>query len=94
MSGGHFAYKQYDITEMAEELDYLIRENKNEKLTVYGDTIGRHYSDETIEEFKYASAMLRKAAVYMQRIDWLVSCDDGEESFHERLAEDMLGHKK
>ena len=29
------------------------------------------------------------AEAYAQRVDWLVSGDDGEESFHERLKEDL-----
>jgi hypothetical protein len=28
---------------------------------------------------------LKLAYVYAQRIDWLLSCDDGEDSFHKRL---------
>lgn len=47
------------------------------------------YSDEVIEEFKKGLDILRKAYVYAQRIDWLISCDDGEESFHRRLKEDL-----
>lgn len=47
------------------------------------------YPDEVIEEFKKGVEMLRKAHVYAQRIDWLISGDDGEESFHERLKEDL-----
>jgi len=33
--------------------------------------------------------VLRKAAIYAQRIDWLLSGDDGEESFLERLKEEL-----
>lgn len=29
------------------------------------------------------------ASVYAQRVDWLICGDDSEESFHERLAEDL-----
>ena len=47
------------------------------------------YSDEVIEEFKIAVEFLRIAYVYAQRIDWLVSGDDGEESFMERLKKDL-----
>jgi hypothetical protein len=47
------------------------------------------YPDDVIAEFKKGLDMLRKAQVYAQRIDWLVSGDDGEESFHERLKEDL-----
>jgi hypothetical protein len=29
------------------------------------------------------------AQIYAQRIDWLVSGDDNEDSFHKRLAKDL-----
>ena len=47
------------------------------------------YPDDVIEEFKKGLDILRRAQVYAQRIDWLVSGDDGEETFHERLKEDL-----
>lgn len=49
----------------------------------------REYSEETIEEFKKGLDILRKAYIYAQRIDWLLSGDDDEKSFHERLKEDF-----
>ncbi len=54
------------------------------------------YSRETINKFKKAVRKLREAEIYAQRIDWLLSGDDGEESFHERLKEDLreLQNKK
>ena len=47
------------------------------------------YSEATITEFKKGLDYLRKAYIYAQRIDWLLSGDDGEESFHERLKEEL-----
>ena len=47
------------------------------------------YSDEIIKEFKNAYKALRKAEIYAQRIDWLLAGDDGEESFIERLKEEL-----
>jgi hypothetical protein len=47
------------------------------------------YPDDVIEEFKKGVEILRKAHVYAQRIDWLISGDDGEETFHERLKEEL-----
>jgi HEPN domain-containing protein len=47
------------------------------------------YPDEVIEEFKEAVKYLRIAYVYAQRIDWLVSGDDNEEAFMERLNKDL-----
>lgn len=47
------------------------------------------YPPEIIEKFKEAERVLRMAYVYAQRIDWLLSGDDGEDSFLERLSEDL-----
>ena len=47
------------------------------------------YPDEVIAEFKNGVNLLRKAAVYAQRIDWLLAGDDGEKSFITRLKEDL-----
>lgn len=44
---------------------------------------------ETLEEFKKGLKILKTAAIYAQRIDWLLSGDDGEESFKERLKEEL-----
>ena len=47
------------------------------------------YTPQTLEEFRKAIHTLRQAAVYVQRIDWFLSGDDGEESFHKRLKEEL-----
>lgn len=47
------------------------------------------YPDNIIEKFKEAVDILKKAEIYAQRIDWLLSGDDGEKSFIERLKEDL-----
>jgi hypothetical protein len=105
MSGGAFDYKQYNIGMIADEVEQIIlnsgRPKTQEELR---DSWGRDnswyethpedlnhykYPDDVIEEFKKGLDILRKAQVYAQRIDWLVSCDDGEESFHRRLKEDL-----
>jgi hypothetical protein len=38
---------------------------------------------------KRAVYVLRMAYIYAQRIDWMLSGDDGEESLAERLAEEL-----
>ena len=48
-----------------------------------------NYSDETIQEFKNGIEAVKKAYIYIQRIDWLLSGDDGEDSFHKRLKKDL-----
>ena len=47
------------------------------------------FSEATIAEFRKGLDYLRKAYIYAQRIDWLLSGDDGEDSFHERLKEEL-----
>lgn len=96
MSGGHFQYKQHQLEDIADDIEELILKNDSDEKNEYGDTIGHHYKKETIIEFTKAVELLRKAQVYVQRIDWLVSGDDGEDSFQKRLAFDLnkLGSKK
>lgn len=85
MSGGHFDYAQYHIDRIADEVEQLIR--NNEKVNEWG--FANNYSAKTIDEFRKGLSLLRQAATYAQRIDWLVSGDDGEDSFHERLKEEL-----
>jgi len=89
MSGGHFQYKQWEIGNIADEVEQLIITNDSEELDRWGDRKGSHFTPETIEEFKKGLILLRQAYVYAQRIDWLLSGDDGEDSFHSRLKNDL-----
>jgi hypothetical protein len=89
MSGGHFQYQQYRLYSIADEIDQLIFDNESNEKNQYGDIKGCHFTPETIAEFKRGAELLRQAHVYAQRIDWLVSGDDGEDSFHRRLKSDL-----
>jgi macrodomain Ter protein organizer (MatP/YcbG family) len=89
MSGGHFQYKQWEIGNIADEVEQLILDNDSEEVNEWGDRKGCHFSPETIAEFKQGLTILRQAHIYAQRIDWLVSGDDGEDSFHRRLKHDL-----
>lgn len=87
MSGGHFNYDQYKIQQIADQVENLIQHNT---LPSEEEQYNRLlYTPETIEEFKNGLAILRQAYIYTQRIDWLVSGDDGEESFHKRLKKEL-----
>lgn len=91
MSGGHFDYLQYQIRQIADEVEQLIIKNgaKREHKESWEDEYHNKYSDEVIEKFKEGFDFLRKAEIYAQRIDWLVSGDDGEGSFLKRLENDL-----
>lgn len=77
MTGGHFDYDQNRISNIVVQIEDLI----------YNDS--GSYKPETIERFKQAVIALKIAYVFAQRIDWLVSGDDGEEDFHKRLLKDL-----
>ena len=85
MSGGHFNYKQHVLLDMADDIGSEIFNNNSKEKNEFGDNIGNRYNAETINEFEKAVKALKLAYVYAQRIDWLLSGDDGEDSFHIRL---------
>lgn len=51
-------------------------------------------SDETINAMKEACRQIRIAEIYTTRVDWMMSGDDSEESFRERIKEDLARFKK
>jgi hypothetical protein len=53
------------------------------------DLCHREYSKEVIKEFKNGVKYLKLAYIYAQRIDWLLSDDDGEENFLIRLKNEL-----
>lgn len=104
MSGGRFEYNQYKIRAIADSIDWEIRRSGKEKTEEemknefwkdqswyekYPEDRCHHkYPDEVIKEFERGYYILRLAEIYAQRIDWLLSGDDGDETFIERLAEE------
>jgi hypothetical protein len=106
MSGGHWNYIQNQLTEVVEDVVRKIERNGKEKTKEERkeegwkdpdwydkypeDKFHHKYPDEVIEEFKKGAKIIAEAQVYMQRIDWLLSGDDGEESFLKRLNQELL----
>ena len=89
MSGGRFDYDQYRIGHICEEVKTIIYNNDSEEVNEWGDRIGEGLSPKTIARFQEAVYFLTMAEIYAQRIDWLVSGDDGEDSFHKRLEQEL-----
>lgn len=86
MSGGHFDYVQHNLDDVVEEMNRLIY--KNSSPNEYG--YANNFSQETLNEFVNTIRAVKLARVYVQRVDWLVSGDDGENTFHEKLKEDII----
>jgi len=96
MSGGSLCdYDQYRVGYIADEIEQLIIKNgkpKRKEDRYSWDEEGilySNYSPKEIQKFQEALLALRIAQVYAHRVDWLISGDDGEESFHQRLEEDL-----
>jgi hypothetical protein len=102
MSGGRFEYNQYRIRDIATEIEQEIynsgrektqQEIKNEINSWYPghepDPVHYEYPKEVVNEFITAYKILRVAEIYAHRIDWLLSGDDGDETFMKRLSQDL-----
>ncbi len=89
MSGGHFDYAQYVIEDIASSIDNLIKTNTSKELDSFGQEMGRNYPADIITKFDEARKTLRLAASMAQRVDWLVSGDDGEDSFKKRWMDEV-----
>jgi hypothetical protein len=105
MSGGHWDYLQHRLYDVVDDIDEMVEKNGKEKTEEEmkaepwispdwykeypQDRFHYEYPPEIIEEFKRASIIIAQAEVYMQRIDWLLSGDDGNESFLRRLKDDL-----
>ena len=102
MSGGKFSYKQWHIDNIADQIEQeVILSGKpipKQKWSYYErqefEETHEHpmnyaYPDSVLRRMEEAVYALRAAAIYAQRVDYLLSGDDGEESFEERLSKEL-----
>mgnify|MGYP001092975859 CR=1 FL=1 len=89
MSGGYFDYNQWRVNDIADQIERVIANNDDDTPDEYGRRHGRGYSAETLARFREAVAALNRAAKMAQRVDWLLSGDDSEDSFHRRWDEEI-----
>lgn len=102
MSGGRFDYKQWHIGNIADQIeqevimsgkpipkskwDYFERQEYEE---THKQPMNYAFPDEVLRRMEEAVYALRKAAIYAQRVDYLLCSDDGEECFEERLKKEL-----
>lgn len=75
MSGGSLNY--WNANEPIEEIKKRLMFGKGK------------YSPATLKVMQEAIKAMRKAEIYSHRLEWFFSGDDGEESLHSRLEEDL-----
>jgi hypothetical protein len=83
MSGGSFNYAYNRVNEFAEELeDRIIRRFEKNR---WGEE-PYDYNDETIDHMREIVIEAKRFAEVMRAVEWLYSCDIGEDTFMERSA--------
>lgn len=88
MKGGHFDYKEFVLTDIAEQIaDLVINNNTPDEWGYTND-----FSDKTIQRFRETVDVLLKAVSMVRRIDYLVSRDEKEETFHEKWDSEFTTH--
>lgn len=89
MSGGAFNYKQYELGYIADHIEQIIYDYDNDKMNSWDRPVRDTYTKPEIDTFRQAVYFIRKAQIYAHRIDWLISGDDGTDSFFSRLENDL-----
>ena len=86
MSGGHFDYQEWRIDDIADEIEQKIINSEEE---FREDGYPAIKNSEVLKELKRGLKVLRQAYIYAHRIDYLLSGDDGEESFLRRTKKEL-----
>ena len=76
MSGGYFGYKEFNIKQIAEEMQDAIDNNAE-------------YNDVIIDKLKTAVDLLNLSHLYVRMIDRLLSGDYGDDSFLSNLDKEL-----
>ena len=90
MSGGRFDYVQFRFGDIVDSIRDTIANNDSTKKDEWGDDIGKHLPPDIIAKFAETADAVERAAKMVTRVDWLLSGDDGEDSFRRRWKEEGL----
>ena len=87
MSGGYFEYRQYHIQDIIEKLEETkVKIENDEEYFRYKD------KDLLLEDISNTIDYFDIAQVYLHRLDWLFSGDDGEDTYFKNLDEDIANY--
>ena len=102
MSGGRFNHNQWHIGYIADDIEQEvilsgkpIPRNRWEFWQLerfiehHEEAVNYAYPEPVLRRLEEAVYALKRAAIYAQRVDYLLSGDDGEESFERRLQEEL-----
>lgn len=89
MSGGHWDYQQHVVNNLADDIQISIDEFYTKDEDGYIQATCFTHPLPVFEELKLCQRLLEEAVIRVQRLDWLLSGDDGEEHWVRRLEEDL-----
>jgi hypothetical protein len=101
MSGGYFDYKKYQLNDIIDDIERVLnrqgKERPKEERWCSDEYLEKYpeekyyptYSKEIQEKLQEAIKSLTIARIYVQRVDWFLSGDDGDESFLRELSEEL-----
>lgn len=95
MSGGFFDYQQHRLEDMAGKLDEVIARSGSP--IEYGEDVDPKYAPthhdsfppDILARFRETAHELRRVGDMLQRVDWLMSGDDGEGTFRHRWSKEV-----
>ena len=79
MSGGYFSYNQFRINEITESVEDLLE--NSERLEDYSNLVE--------QDVKALKDLWWLSFILTQRLDWLLSGDDSEDTYYKRQKEDL-----
>ena len=96
MSGGRYSINPYMLDEIIEDIDFAIKdsdEHKGKEQPLSDWDFHYDISDEAKKELIKGREIIKLAKIYINRIDYFLSGDDGNESFIKRIEEDKQKEK-
>ena len=98
MSGGTFEYKQYTLKYLIEEMEDLLERLNKEPLedNWESDSLKNYVKNKQVfkDIVNKNIKLLKESYIYTQRLDWFIAGDDGEESFHKNLEQELMEFNK
>ena len=91
MSGGQYDYIQFRIGQLAEDIEAdILKQGKESEWCSEDDKYYNGiYPDDINQTMLDTLFKVKEVEVYVQRLDWYLSGDDGEDSYRERLKSDL-----
>jgi len=91
MSGGHFDYNCFRISQFADDLQHEIDVNNSTETDNYDMSIGMAFEPETLEMVQRERDIIELAGNLAKETEWLYSGDHGENTYCELVQKLFKG---